>query len=83
MSKGIKVSLLVVAIAIVVLGSVLLYNNWKNDIMTKPPKTPSNLIAEAITATKVNLTWEDKSNNELGFQIYRDGILIADLEENI
>jgi len=32
---------------------------------------PTNLAASAASSSKINLTWEDKSNNEAGFQIYR------------
>lgn len=27
----------------------------------------------------VNLKWNDRSNNELGFRVYRDGVIVADL----
>jgi hypothetical protein len=27
----------------------------------------------------VNLKWSDRSNNELGFRVYRDGVIVADL----
>jgi len=36
-----------------------------------PPAAPSNLWAGAATAKKINLTWQDNSNNETGFQIFR------------
>ena len=35
------------------------------------PAAPSNLVATAIAATQVNLTWMDNSGNETGFQIQR------------
>lgn len=49
-----------------------------------PPSTPSQLNATAISPTTVDLTWQDESDNEIGFAIYRDGILLdtvmADIE---
>ncbi|MBU1680436.1 MAG: hypothetical protein KKD86_16555 [Bacteroidetes bacterium] len=33
--------------------------------------TPTNLIAEALGASKMQLTWTDNSNDELGFRIQR------------
>ncbi|MBS1606367.1 MAG: T9SS type A sorting domain-containing protein, partial [Bacteroidetes bacterium] len=36
-----------------------------------PPVAPSNLVATAATAKKINLTWQDNSNNETGFQVFR------------
>jgi hypothetical protein len=30
----------------------------------------------------VNLKWNDRSNNETGFRVYRDGILVIDLPAN-
>ena len=35
------------------------------------PVAPSTLIANAISAKKINLTWTDNSNNETGFEISR------------
>jgi len=36
-----------------------------------PPSAPSNLAASAVSASQVQLTWTDNSNNETGFQIER------------
>jgi hypothetical protein len=36
---------------------------------TAPPAAPSNLVASAWSAGVINLTWNDNSNNEDGFQI--------------
>ncbi len=35
------------------------------------PAAPSSLTAVAASAKKINLTWQDNSNNETGFQIFR------------
>ncbi len=37
------------------------------------PNGPSNLIATAVSSTRINLTWQDNSNNETEFQIWRKG----------
>jgi len=44
----------------------------------QPPTTPKNLIAEAISPSKINLDWETSTdNNEVeGYKIFRDGIHI-------
>lgn len=47
----------------------------------KPPEAPSNLIATPST-NNVNLYWDDNSNDEQGFRIYRDGSLISTLLSN-
>lgn len=65
------------------IGGYLLYNNWKNEIARLPPKAPSELVAKPLSATKVQLTWKDNSNNEIGFMLYRDGQKIATLSENV
>lgn len=40
------------------------------------PNPPSNLVANAISSTQVNLSWVDNSNNETGFRLERslDGV---------
>ncbi len=35
------------------------------------PYKPTNLSATAVLASRINLTWTDTSNNEIGFEIYR------------
>lgn len=35
------------------------------------PQPPSSLTATAVAFDKINLTWVDNSNNELGFRVYR------------
>jgi hypothetical protein len=40
-------------------------------IDTIPATAPTNLTAEAISSTKINLTWTDNSTNEYGFKIER------------
>jgi len=35
------------------------------------PYKPTSLKATAVSSSRTNLTWTDKSNNETGFQIYR------------
>src|SRR5258708_11229556 len=35
------------------------------------PAAPSSLTAVAASAKKINLTWQDNSNNETGFQLFR------------
>lgn len=36
-----------------------------------PPAAPTNLTAEAIVSTQINLAWNDHSDNEHGFKIER------------
>jgi hypothetical protein len=36
-----------------------------------PPAAPSNLVATAVSATRIHLTWTDNANNETGFAIER------------
>jgi hypothetical protein len=53
-------------------------------ISAAPPPTlaaPSNLIATAISGTRIDLTWTDNSNNEDGFKVERslDGITFTQI----
>ena len=49
-------------------------------VATVKPNAPSNLSAVALSASQIQLTWSDNSNNETAFKLYRslDG---ADLKE--
>ena len=40
--------------------------------MLTPPEAPSNLVAEAVSETEIQLTWQDNADDEEGFIIYRD-----------
>jgi hypothetical protein len=56
------------------------------DVVQAPivtPTAPSNLKLEALTTCKVRVSWDDNSNNETGFEIYRDGELASVVEENV
>ncbi len=37
----------------------------------QPPVTPSNLAATAVSSSRIDLSWQDNSNNEDGFKIER------------
>jgi pectate lyase len=52
------------------------------------PPAPTNLIAEYISSDEIKLTWQDNSDNELGFKIERkkegeDWTEIATVGENV
>jgi len=82
MNKGIIIVIAIFAIFLLILGGVLAYQNWQADIAQRPPIAPSELTAEALSATEIKLTWKDNSNNELGLKLFRDGQPICDLPEN-
>jgi len=48
-----------------------------------PPYAPSNVTAGEVTQTSVRLQWIDNSDNEEGFRIYRDGMLIGTVSMNV
>lgn len=35
------------------------------------PAAPTNILATAVSYSKINLTWNDNSTNETGFEVYR------------
>jgi hypothetical protein len=39
--------------------------------ITAAPAAPSKLTAEALSSSRITLTWRDRSKNETGFRIYR------------
>ena len=42
-------------------------------VTPKPPSTPQGLTVSALTSTSIRLAWKDTSDNELGFQVERNG----------
>ncbi len=46
------------------------------------PDSPGNVSATAISSTRIRLTWRDNSDNEDGFNVYRNGEEIATLGPN-
>jgi len=50
------------------------------EVAQKPitiPNAPTNLRLEALSTCKVKISWDDNSDNELGFDVYRDGELVS------
>jgi len=56
----------------------------RNCAMTPPsiPLAPDRLRASPQSPRRIRLTWDDSSNNEEGFRVYRNGVTIATLEPN-
>ena len=50
-------------------------SSWSNEASAVtsmvPPSAPSNLTATMVSASRINLAWNDNANNEQGFQIER------------
>lgn len=47
------------------------------------PGKPTSLVTSSPSCSRVNLTWSDNSGNEQGYQVYRNGNLIATLGSNV
>ena len=47
------------------------YSNEATALTGSLPEAPANLAASALDQNRILLTWEDKANNESGFQIER------------
>ncbi|MCF7890706.1 fibronectin type III domain-containing protein [Candidatus Bipolaricaulota bacterium] len=56
----------------------------RNCAMTQKsiPKLPQNLNARPLSTSEIRLTWNDTSDNEDGFRIYRNGVEIVTLAPN-
>ena len=53
-------------------GFVFIASNMAEGTTKAPPiEAPINLDATAVGMNQINVTWEDKSNNENGFELYR------------
>lgn len=78
------VVVLVTVTVVAVLAVLLLSsgNSPSDGLPSTPPQSPSNLAAEPISQAQLNLHWVDNSDNEQGFKLYRDNVLIATLPTN-
>ena len=47
-----------------------------------PPTAPSSLSGQADSYSQITIQWVDNSNNEDGFRIYRNGVLVESLGPN-
>jgi PKD repeat protein/surface antigen len=54
-------------------------DEWTFTIAESKPAAPSNLSATALSASRIDLTWNDNSGNETGFRLYREGLLVTTL----
>lgn len=55
------------------------------EILPEPPEAPARLSFERVCNAKIyriTLTWLDRADNETGYRVYRDGVLITTLSEN-
>lgn len=43
----------------------------QGQVVSSPPDPPSGLVATAVSATQINLTWQDNSSDETAFHIER------------
>jgi hypothetical protein len=53
-----------------------------SQVFKGPPNAPINLNGQADSYSQITIQWEDKSDNEDGFNIYRNGVLINSLPKN-
>ena len=82
MRKLVAVLVLLIAVALIIFGVSHLLQNKRAELMRISPEAPSNLVAESLSAIEIKLTWVDNSNNELGFQVIRDGQKVSDLPKD-
>jgi titin len=52
------------------------YSNTASSVTLSPPVAPTNLVAAAVSSSRINLTWTDNAAYESGFKIERstDGV---------
>jgi subtilisin family serine protease len=57
------------------------YSNTASAVTLSPPVAPTNLVATAVSSSRIDLTWTDNSTYESGFKIERstDGVLFSQI----
>lgn len=71
-------------------GGAQLWGDLRTSVQRPPqPRAPLNLVATAVSQSRIDLTWTDTSDNEQGFQIERrtgnpfeDPVIVATLPAN-
>ena len=64
--------------------AVSLFGCSKADVVspdTVPPSAPTNLVAEAVSSTTINLSWSASTDGGgvAGYQVYRDGVYLKSI----
>jgi hypothetical protein len=52
-------------------GTAPIVTAWRTGAASTTPAAPGNLVASAISASQINLSWSDNANSESGFRIQR------------
>ena len=60
------------------------YSAYSNSFTTDPctPTAPTSTAASVVSCSQINLTWTDTSNNESGFDIYRNSSYLTSVAAN-
>src|SRR4030043_1774045 len=73
---------IVIAIAFVLVIAItvgwLIWQIEQARLAATIPSSPEALRSVKVTTTEVTLEWNDVSNNELGFKLFRNGELVRD-----
>lgn len=85
MSENKGLIIIIVAFLAMLALAALGYHSCQEEqerLAAMPPSAPIELRATKISANQIELTWEDTSDNELGFRIIRDGQQIDELSRD-
>lgn len=81
-NKHIIIIVVVLVIAVSFIWGYSYYLQQQAFLAKIVPDAPSDLTGNPTSATEINLVWTDNSNNENGFSVYRDGVLIESLDKD-
>jgi hypothetical protein len=70
------------ALIVVALITYFAYTQWAISAGKRIPEAPTGLSGKAISATEIKLSWNDNSDNEEGFLVYRDGEPVGQVPSN-
>ena len=66
-----KIISILCLVVMIVLFSCTKTTNSTNTTVTVIPNSPTNLVGNVISSTRINLTWTDNATNEQGYKIER------------
>jgi hypothetical protein len=72
-----------VVAVLLTITAFLIFQHYQSQTSKTPPFAPSGVESKAISCAEIQIKWQDNSNNETGFRIYRNGVMVGEVSRNV